>query len=280
MVSQGPIHDAGNDGPNERQSASQPANCGSLTKPPGPRPKAVSGDHKLHNQNGHHGMLYPPGFEQEKIASEQTAIDALIAWLANKSADVWLWFAQNANWDTCTPVLSWMIAQPNCDRAVVATIFWMSDPCHSAEEIANSKDGQFLWDEDNLVHSILLTWRKKRPNDSSMRPFTLGRDSDYLQLVNTQLGGNDPLSVPGWLFGPFGERSFDQKSMKIHQTDKHLRSTLEILGISIGPSTPYEPGSIKEMLALETPRQARERRIIGLTFLIPIILFLIWIIFF
>jgi len=68
-------------------------------------------------------MLYAPDFEQNGIDRQQDAYDEMVAWLSREPAETWLWFAQRANWDTCAPVLMWMVEQPRCHAAVVAWLF-------------------------------------------------------------------------------------------------------------------------------------------------------------
>jgi hypothetical protein len=220
-------------------------------------------------------MLYPPGFEQEAIESGQSAIDAMIAWLSDKSPDVWMWFTQEANWDTCTPILSWMIEQPFCDRAVAATIFWMCDPVGLAEKAASPKDGTLLWNADELAQLILLTWKDRLPHDAGLRPFTHGNDSKYRAFIDAWPNRDDPLSVPQWLFGPFGEHSFDKDVEQIPYNDEHFRKIMFALGTWFGGASPL-PKTTKERLALETPQETRDRKLFGFALMLPALLLIVW----
>jgi Domain of unknown function (DUF4274) len=220
-------------------------------------------------------MLYPPGFAQEAIDREQFAIDAMIAWLSDKSPDVWMWFTQTANWDTCTPILSWMIEQRSCDRAVAATIFWMCDPVDLAEKVANPEDGRSLWYADELAQLILLTWKDRPPSDSGQRPLTYGNDTKYLAIIDVRPNRDDPLSVPQWLFGPFGERSFDQEIEQTPYRDENFREVMFALGHWFGDASPI-PTTTKERLALETPQEARDRKLFGFILMVPALLMIGW----
>lgn len=220
-------------------------------------------------------MLYSPNFEIEALAKEEFATSALIEWLSTEPMAVWLWFAQNANWDTCAPVLSWMIEQPNCDRAVVATIFWLSDPLCLAEKLASSEEMPFLWDADEISISILEKW-KVNPSKASRYMAQVSESIDlYCVFLKENADNRDPLSIPNWLFGPFDGRMIGKDiEQKIGEDEKIRRILLE-LGMDFSlPNLPEDP--IKRMLALETPEQARERKLIGLLLMAPAIALLGW----
>jgi hypothetical protein len=149
-------------------------------------------------------MIYPPSSEQDAIDREQGAHDALVAWLSNQPPEVWLWFAQSGNWDTCVPLFIWMVEQPACDAAVVATLFWEAGPSSFAADIrAGTEDfGESEYFE--LIRTILLAWPGRPPCDDGLKLPSVESAAAYRAQVANQWNGADPLRVPEWLFGPFG----------------------------------------------------------------------------
>ena len=97
-------------------------------------------------------------FEEEDDDRDYCA--EMIAWLAERDPDVWFASTLRLNWDFAMPVLHWIVAQPQCDRANAAMIFWLCDPAYHAGELAR---GEQPWGEAwPLAQTILENWRAGR----------------------------------------------------------------------------------------------------------------------
>ena len=239
-------------------------------------------------------MIYPPDFEQRMIDDEQAAIDWIIGWLSDQSPDVWMWFALRANPDTCYPILTWMIEQPHCDRAVVATIFWHCEPYSLAEiELAASRSSD-LGDYDEAAALILLVWRDPPPSDSGfiaqMEPYR----TRYQEFIAAHAKGADPLDIPSWLYGAFGDRPADPAPAELPEHNAGLRAAMFAMGMWSGEAPPSAErqvasmasdvvapmrsnvNSVAEMLANETPDDRKMRFTVGLALMTGSITALYW----
>lgn len=220
-------------------------------------------------------MIYAADFEQKMIDRQESAIDTMTSWLSGQSPDVWMWFAQHANPDTCTPVLSWMIEQPSCDRSVVATIFWNCEPEHLADTLIRGDDRSVIWDEEELAELVLLTWREAPARTCGLSAQVDERIAAYRAFLAGSDTPADPLSVPAWLFGPFGDRPCGATTDRLLQDHEHLHALMYELGVWFGDSPP-PPGhdypdegtrgrsqTIAEVLASETREEKRWRIGVG-----------------
>jgi hypothetical protein len=217
-------------------------------------------------------MLYAPDFEQNAIDREQSAYDAMVAWLSIEPAETWLWFAQHGNWDTCVPVFLWMVEQPECDAAVLASLFWEARPANLAERVAAGEARPAEWEADELVQLILLTWRGRVPRNAGLEPAKTRFDKAYRAFVSSQPGGVDPLAVPEWLFGPFGTADHEDLGHRV-ASDDHLRGVFLELGMHFGDAPPVAvktqgPDTPADM----TPAERRMQITIGLALMTPMIL--------
>lgn len=222
-------------------------------------------------------MLYAQDFEQNMVDREESAIDAMTTWLRGQSPDVWMWFAQHANPDTCTPVLSWMVEQPSCDLAVVATIFWNCEPKNLADTLIRGDDRSVVWDEEELAELVLLIWREAPERNSRLQVPTQGRDASYRAFLDASDTTVDPLSVPAWLFGPFGDRPCGATTDRLLADHAHLHRMMCELGVWFGDNPPSQDNDLSaegmreesptiaegltsaEGLASETPEEKRWR---------------------
>lgn len=220
-------------------------------------------------------MIYAADFEQTMIDRAESVIDTMTAWLSDKSPDVWMWFAQHANPDTCTPVLSWMVEQPSCDRAVVATIFWNCEPEHLAQTLIRGEDRSVIWDEEELAELVLLIWRNAPARNSGLSAALNGRDEAYGKALAAENALTDPLSIPAWLFGPFGDRPCGATTDSLLQDHEHLHTMMHDLGVWFGDSPPgtshgnpnagagaTQP-TTQQILTSETPDEKRWRIAVG-----------------
>lgn len=183
-------------------------------------------------------MLYAPDFEATMTDRAEAAIDDMTAWLSGQPPNVWMWFAQRANPGTCMPILTWMIEQPTCDRAVVATIFWNCEPRNLAETLAAGEDRSVVWDEEELVELILLTWPEPPARDAGLQAQLDGKDVAYRAYLEARTTGDDPLSIPAWLFGPFGNTPCRATTADLLDHDEDLRNKMYALGMWYGVSPP------------------------------------------
>jgi hypothetical protein len=53
---------------------------------------------------------------------------AMIAWLQQRSPDVWHVIAGHLNWDFAGDVIEWIVSRPQCDLATAALVFWKAQP--------------------------------------------------------------------------------------------------------------------------------------------------------
>jgi hypothetical protein len=62
------------------------------------------------------------------FGSYENEQSAMIAWLQQRSPDVWHAVAGYLNWDSAEDVIEWIISQPQCDLATAALLFWKGAP--------------------------------------------------------------------------------------------------------------------------------------------------------
>lgn len=59
---------------------------------------------------------------------EERVVAGMLGWLSMRDPDDWHEVAISYNWDRSIEPLLWMLAQPTCDQATVATLFWRASP--------------------------------------------------------------------------------------------------------------------------------------------------------
>lgn len=80
----------------------------------------------------------------------------MIRWLADQNPDVWFALTPRLNWDDATPVLEWIVCQPNCDKTNAAVIFWLSEPDYHVRQLVDGKAPRSeAW---QLCETILRNW--------------------------------------------------------------------------------------------------------------------------
>ena len=175
---------------------------------------------------------------------------AMIAWLRDKSPDVWFHVTQVLNWDSSERVLDWVVSQPACDRANAAFIFWNAGPDYHMENYAQR--GGVNADGRRMIEKILRNWKTSFYQRAE---FALNDDfrKRYRDALAKLPGGHDPFTIPADLLGPFRGRA---PSVPKHLNMYHnaeLRQLLWNLGTSIG----HAPDS-KEARAIELSLQRQE----------------------
>jgi hypothetical protein len=175
---------------------------------------------------------------------------AMIAWLRDKSPDVWFHVTEVLNWDSSVRVLDWIVSQPMCDRTNAALIFWNADPSYHMENYAQR--GGVNYDGRKLIEKILRNWKT-----GFYQSGELAWDGDFRKRYRDTLaklpGQHDPFSIPADLLGPFRGR---KPAMPRHLNMYHnaeLRRLLWNLGTDIG----HDPAS-PEARAIETSLQRQE----------------------
>ena len=164
----------------------------------------------------------------------------MIRWLADKDPDVWFAVTPLLNWDNAVPVLEWLVAQPQCDKANVASIFWAAGPAFFAQQLAEGKPTNFeSW---GLIEAILRNWE----NDFYTRAELAWPDEDgktmighYEQRMRAQPSGGSALPIPRGLFGPIKGRKPCVPTELMPGENVELWDLLDRLGTQAG----FRPGS-------------------------------------
>lgn len=130
----------------------------------------------------------------------------LIAWLADKSEDVWFDAAGHLDWDDGAWVKIWMVDQPKCTQQVAARMFWAADPTSSAEHLLNGGELNLNAEADMIVDRILKNWRKGLYRKGEIAFEGWGPNSGYQALLARYAPRPDPLNVPAGLFERFEGR--------------------------------------------------------------------------
>lgn len=63
-----------------------------------------------------------------ELPLEERVVAGMLGWLSMRDPDDWHEVAISYNWDRSIEPLLWMLAQPTCDQATVATLFWRASP--------------------------------------------------------------------------------------------------------------------------------------------------------
>ena len=74
------------------------------------------------------GSAIPTFHESDDEEGERDYIRELKTWLPSQPQDAWLMVVKNMNWDSMDSLLDFMVADPDCDIAIAAMIFWATDP--------------------------------------------------------------------------------------------------------------------------------------------------------
>jgi hypothetical protein len=174
----------------------------------------------------------------------------MIAWLRDKSPDVWFHVTEALNWDNAESVIDWIVSQPTCDRANAARIFWGADPLYYVQNYAER--GGVNAGGRKLIEKILRNWKT-----GFYQRAELAWDGDWRKRYRDVLaklpGEHDPFSIPADLLGPFrGRKPAVPKHLNMYH-NAELRKLLWNLGTDIG----HAPDS-KEARAIETSLQRQE----------------------
>ena len=166
----------------------------------------------------------------------------LSGWLKEQDPDVWHATIAYLNWDNSVRILKWMVAQPQCDKATAARIFWLASPGFHACEIASGK-GVAAWSESwPLVETILEKWRSGFYRRAELAwPDDDGRASmdHYRREVAAVPGADRALDIPPDLFGPLPGRAPRVPPEATPQQNAELWDMLKRQGTFAGP----RPGS-------------------------------------
>ena len=66
--------------------------------------------------------------EQTPEFNMEDEVDVFLAWLKENGPDEWHRWAINWNWDHGTEIFEWIVAQPNCDKGTVLSIYYAAQP--------------------------------------------------------------------------------------------------------------------------------------------------------
>jgi hypothetical protein len=173
----------------------------------------------------------------------------MIAWLKDKSPDVWFHVTEALNWDNAEGVLDWIVSQPMCDRANAAKIFWGAGPGYYMENYAR-RDGHAAAGR-KLIEKILRNWKTGFYQRGELR-WDEDHRKRYDAVVARLPGQHDPFAIPSDLLGTFkGRKPVVPKHHDMYY-NAELRKLLWNLGTDIG----YAPDS-KEQRAIDL-RNARQ----------------------
>lgn len=175
----------------------------------------------------------------EKAAHAQ----AMIAWLANKDPDVWFEVTHHLRSDGAIPVLDWIVAQPACDRANAALVFWGCDPLGQIE--SDGAHAPAVLERLALLERVLRNWKK-----GFYRRSELAWDEDWRGryrrcMVAARPGLKERFAIPNDLLGPISGRAPEVPAeLKVDGNDE-LRRLLAGLGADVDSAAAGAPlGSI------------------------------------
>lgn len=133
----------------------------------------------------------------------------MIDWLRTQPQEVWVIAAESFNWVDSVPVMHWMIEQPECDIAVVATIFWLGNPSELYHpDMCSRWQGEPRWGDEALLRQILLNAATGR-YPCRWRPDFEHMTFEIMEIWGYRRQFSDhvpPFEIPAALLGPFGER--------------------------------------------------------------------------
>lgn len=121
-------------------------------------------------------------------------------WLKEQPQDTWLMFVRRANWDDCDGIFLEMLADPACDRAVAAWLFWLSAPDYALSE------GRYTYCE--VTQAVIENYERGfyRKAELHQDRYPLAQFADPVQAVFRQGKATDLFKLPRALCGPFGTR--------------------------------------------------------------------------
>jgi hypothetical protein len=126
---------------------------------------------------------------------------AMARWLTGQPQNVWVALAPNLNWDFAFPTMRWMVNQPQCDLAVAATFFWMS-------ELLRDPYGWNLplfakCDEKDMVLEVAHNAASGLYKSAEFTPVAEDVSETALAQIDWELSIPN---IPKILYGPFGIR--------------------------------------------------------------------------
>ncbi|KZK80272.1 hypothetical protein PsW64_02836 [Pseudovibrio sp. W64] len=78
----------------------------------------------------HYDVLCKWWADPEVLIIPADETDQIIEWLGHQTPDTWHQVVMNWNWDAGNEVLSWILAQDNCDKGTAAYIFLVEGVGH------------------------------------------------------------------------------------------------------------------------------------------------------
>jgi hypothetical protein len=110
--------------------------------------------------------------EQNPDFKPEDEIDLFLAWLQENGPDEWHRWAISWNWDHGTELFEWIIAQPNCDRGTVLSIYYASGVEYEAkyESLEEAKADYLSAETLPLVLKICEMWRGGAYQTYAYRP--------------------------------------------------------------------------------------------------------------
>lgn len=104
----------------------------------------------------------------------------------------------NLNWDFAEPTIEWLIAHPECPRAIASNIFWKS----GVEFFVSQPDDPFAQDR-SITDAILKRWKGEGfPSFGwgDPEPVETRYELDYYHKSEGVMAAGNPLGIPDDLF--------------------------------------------------------------------------------
>jgi Domain of unknown function (DUF4274) len=188
--------------------------------------------------------------------SYQKAYAAMIEWLSGKPQDVWVFATQHNNWSYGVAVLRWMVNQPDCDIAVAAQAFWMSNPSELAQRDKNRfNDDMSKWDEaDLLVLEIAQKAELERFVVSKLGPIdltdTISIEVERINFISESDRYGAPIPrFPENLINGFGSKRPRLRDIDHPEKSQHVWDLFAALGVKHG-KRPYSTGASEARLEI------------------------------
>lgn len=138
-----------------------------------------------------------PHFRDAEAGDDAPALAYLenkVEFILDQPQAFWLCFAEAMDWDLHDDVAAAIVARRDCDIAVIAVLFWASDPAYAVQNpktLDRSLVGQIL---RNLEAGWYKAGDLALPREVLVRPVMA-----YLRAIQSV----GPFGVPHRLFGPF-----------------------------------------------------------------------------
>jgi uncharacterized protein DUF4274 len=137
--------------------------------------------------------------EISPIGEEDIRLENVAEFIMDQPQAFWLLYILNMNWDVNDEIVEAMIARPDADLAIIAHLFWGSEPsyyCKYPERLPGSNI-------ERILRNLRKGWYKNSEFWLPRGHFARGATA-FIRFASSP--ENTPFDVPLKLFGPFDGR--------------------------------------------------------------------------